>query len=261
MDGVEQVHFFLACDPSVEGSIAGANWNKITIEYLRSAIIQSGKRPNVKGKAPGRFNFLVELTEAFAKVIPKVFRSKRQDGWDGAKRAGAVPELMRRDAGQLLLWANMEGEEPGKCLDFVPEGLCTGNFGLDATDVQNSVHTNRYSRTQPVLGHGMVVDQLLFVLAVPGYDKVDTTPLPKNEDIDIDTDNKLQVRLSRRPLYPGDEWNEQGHLQDLDAVDNQIQTYDLGLMNWTNTEITQSEGLIKITIHGMPRRPDSKPMR
>jgi GTP-binding protein EngB required for normal cell division len=242
MDGVDQVHFFLACDSSVNGSIAGTNWNKITIDHLRYKMISSGKRRQGKGKGPNRFNFLVELEDAFAKVMPKVFRSKTH-----GKRA--VPELMRHAGGQLLLWANLEGEQPGKCLQFVPEGLFASNFVLDATDIQNDVRANRYSKTHQ-LEDGFQVEQQKFVLEVPGYDKVDATPLPENDDIEID-DNKLTVRLSRQPLFPMEEWNEHG-ANNIFAVEHKIQTYDMD-MNWTNTEITQKDGLLTILIHGKKR--------
>ena len=135
---------------------------------------------------------------------------------------------------------------------FFPEGLMATNFEPDGTDVQNSVRTNRYKRTQPV-GDGFVVEQRMFILEVPGYDRVDETPCPDNEDIEID-DNKLEVRLSRKAPIPNDEWFEDGHSQDIYAVENKILTFDLE-MGCSRTEITQKNGLLTIVIEGKRSRP------
>jgi hypothetical protein len=259
MDGVEQVHFFLAKDPSVsEGSIAGANWNKSTIGHLQNTIISAAKRTTGEGKDPGRFNYLVQLTDAMAKLMPKVFRCKRQDGAVTTERL-PIAELMKlRDAGQFRLWANLHGEQPGECLEFVPMGLFASNGDLTylGTDVQHFVHTNRYKRIQ-VIDDKFIVDQRMFVLAVPGYDKVDTKPCPDNEDIEIH-ENKLQVRLSRQPLIHsnGEKW-EDGCSQSY-TVERKLLTFDLEMKSWTNTEITQKDGLLTILIHGNKRRPRNR---
>jgi hypothetical protein len=261
MDGVEQVHFFLARNPSVSElqmeakngtKSAGTNWNEITIEFLRSSLITSGKRTTGEGKDPHRFNYLVQLTDAFAKVMAKVFRPIQQDGAvDEARRPKAKPELMRlRDEGHLRLWANLEDGEPGKCLEFVEEGLMATNFEPDGIEVQHDIRTNRYKRTVPVEG-GFFVEQRMFVLEVPGYDMVDTTPCPENEDIEID-DNILEVTLKRKSPMPGDEWNEDGHRTDIHAVEKKI-LYEM-TMGWSRTEITQENGLLTILIHGNRRK-------
>jgi hypothetical protein len=252
MDGVDQVHVFLACDPSVsEGSNAGLNWNQITINHLRSVIIAAGRRTTGEGKAPGRFNYLVQLMDAFDKVMPKVFRGPRRDGQQKNK---ARPELMRlRDEGQLRLCANLEGEQPGsRLMDFVPEGLFASTFVLHGTEVQNSVRINRYERIQDV-GNGFVVDQQLFILEAAGYDKIDTTPCPDNEDVEID-ETTLEVRLRRRSPMPNEEWNEHdGQLQDIYECEK-ICTYDLEMAPANSTEIKQANGLISILITGNRRK-------
>merc|ERR1712000_247065 len=253
MDGVDQVHFFLACDPSVsqgDGSTAGLKWNQITINQLRSAIIAAGKRTIVAGKLPGMFNYLVQLMDAFDKVMPKVFRGPRRDGQQKNK---ARPELMRlRDEGQLRLCANLEGEQPGsRLMDFVPEGLFASTFVLHGNEVQNSVRTNRYERIQDV-GNGFVVDQQLFILEAAGYDKIDTTPCPDNEYIEID-ETILEVRLRRRSPMPNEEWNEHdGQLQDIYECEK-ICTYDLAMAP-ASTEIKQANGLISVLIMGNRRK-------
>jgi len=224
----------------------GTDWNKSTIDHLRNTIVGAGKRTAGECKDPGRFNYLVQLTDAFAKVMPKVFWGKRQDGAVTTERLPrASPELMKlRDAGQLRLWANLHGEQPGECLEFVPEGLFASNGDLTylGTDVQNAVRTNRYKRIK-VLDDGFVVDQRMFVLEVPGYDKVDTTPCPDNKDIEIHEGqpfNTLEVCLTRQPpIQPNGEWFEDGCSQSIYAVERKSQTFDLET-NWTNTEITPS---------------------
>merc|ERR1712000_647099 len=209
MDGVEQVHFFLARNPSDEQSqaeqngtkSAGTIWNRITIEHLRNTIIAAGKRTTGKGKDTGRFNYMVQLNDAFAQVIP--------------------------------------------------EGLMVTNFEQDGSDVQNSVHCNRYKRTQ-VAENGFVVEQRMLVLEVPGYEKVDLTPCPDNEDINID-DGVLEVILRRKSPLPSDEWIEDGHGNDIHVVENKIQKYDME-MGWKETEITQNNGFLTILIHGKRKR-------
>jgi hypothetical protein len=261
MAGVEQVHFFLARNPSDEElqaekngtKSAGAIWNRITIEHLRNTIIAAGNRTTGKGKDVGRFNYMVQINDAFAQVMTKVFRPTKEDSAvDPSKRPKAQPELMRLPhEGQLRLWANLPGGEPGKCLNFVPEGLMVANFERDGTDVQNSVRCNRYKRTQPA-PNGFVVEQRMLVLEVPGYDKVDLTPCPENEDIIIE-DGVLEVTLSRKSPMLSDEWIEDGHGNDIHVVENKIQKYDME-MGWSNTEITQNDGLLTILIHGNRRR-------
>merc|ERR1712000_716933 len=209
MDGVEQVHFFLARNPSDEQSqaeqngtkSAGTIWNRITIEHLRNTIIAAGKRTTGKGKDTGRFNYMVQLNDAFAQVVP--------------------------------------------------EGLMVTNFEQDGSDVQNSVHCNRYKRTQ-VAENGFVVEQRMLVLEVPGYEKVDLTPCPDNEDINID-DGVLEVILRRKSPLPSDEWIEDGHGNDIHVVENKIQKYDME-MGWKETEITQNNGFLTILIHGKRKR-------
>jgi hypothetical protein len=261
MDGVEQVHFFLARNPSDEQSqaeqngtkSAGTIWNRITIEHLRNTIIAAGKRTTGKGKDTGRFNYMVQLNDAFAQVVAKVFRPTKEDNAvDPSRRPRARPELMRLPReGELRLWANLHGGEPGKCLDFVPEGLMVTNFEQDGSDVQNSVHCNRYKRTQ-VAENGFVVEQRMLVLEVPGYEKVDLTPCPDNEDINID-DGVLEVILRRKSPLPSDEWIEDGHGNDIHVVENKIQKYDME-MGWKETEITQNNGFLTILIHGKRKR-------
>merc|ERR1712000_225230 len=253
MDGVDQVHFFLACDPSVsqgDGSTAGLKWNQITINQLRSAIIAAGKRTIVAGKLPGMFNYVVQLMDAFEQVMPKVFRGPRRDQ---QQKNRARPELMRlRDEGQLRLCANLEDEQPGsRLMKFVPEGLFAANFVLHATEVQNAVRTNRYGRIQDV-GKGFVVEQQLFILEVPGYCMVDAIPPPENEDIEI-VDGTLEVRLRRQCPMPSAEWNEHdGHLQDVYECEK-ICTYDLAMAP-ASTEIKQANGLISVLIMGNRRK-------
>merc|ERR1712000_467123 len=189
----------------------------------------------------------------FCAGYSKGFRPTKEDNAvDPSRRPRARPELMRLPReGELRLWANLHGGEPGKCLDFVPEGLMVTNFEQDGSDVQNSVHCNRYKRTQ-VAENGFVVEQRMLVLEVPGYEKVDLTPCPDNEDINID-DGVLEVILRRKSPLPSDEWIEDGHGNDIHVVENKIQKYDME-MGWKETEITQNNGFLTILIHGKRKR-------
>jgi hypothetical protein len=322
-DGVEQVHFFLACDPSVsapkalpsepishlvdgkehrgkivkkddssvlvewedahnelqvsfqieewqqlvrdnkilhsEGSVAGANWNKCTIEHLRNYIIAAGERRTGVDKDPGRFDFLDEIFDAMAKLMPKVFRA---EGDATEKLPKASPQLMKLcDVGHFRLWANLEGKQPGSNLRFLPEGLYSPNEDLtyQGTDARDFVRTNQYKRTK-VLEDGFVVEQRRFVLEIPGYEPVDEETLPDNQDIQIYEDhgsNVLEVSLTRKPPIPAD-----GEWADVEGVDqhiHQVETKPVhfefeGNCDQEKTEIHQGDGVLTITISGKRKR-------
>jgi hypothetical protein len=211
MEGVEQLHVFLA----EEGSIAGNKRNKITIDHLRNFIV-TGISPTtgMHTDQGGVFNYLVQLTEAMAMFMPKVFK----DPNPAMPKRLTRPKLMRlREPGHLRLWAQLDGCENGTGLEFVPSGFASDgydDFILDDASLQSSIRTYRYNRTH-IIDEQFHVEQRKFVLEIPGFAQVQTSPYPENDDIEIvkgrSKSSKLEVRLSKPHLVsPMNDWLEDG---------------------------------------------------
>ncbi len=255
MEGVEQLHVFLA----KEGSVAGNKWNRITIDHLRNTIVPKASRTTgMHTDQGGVFNYLVQLTEAMAMLMPKVFKDPNL----ATSKKFARPKLSRLgERGHLRLWAQLDGRENGTGLEFVPSGLCASDgyfddFIFEDASLPSSVRTYRYKRTC-VVDETFQVEQRRFVLEVPGFAQVDTSPYPDNDDIEIvegrsksSKSSKLKVRLSRPHLVPTmDNWLEDG-LSEVSALEKTTFQFDLD-MNWSGFEVTQEDGLLTILVNGV----------
>ena len=249
MEGVEQLHVFLA----KEGSVAGNKWNRITIDHLRNTIVPKASRTTgMHTDQGGVFNYLVQLTEAMAMLMPKVFKDPNL----ATSKKFARPKLSRLgERGHLRLWAQLDGRENGTGLEFVPSGLCASDgyadFILEDASLQSSIRTYRYQRTC-VVDEKFQVDHWGFVLEVSGFAQVDTSPYPDNDDIDIveGRSSKLEVRLSRPHLVSQTEdWVEDG-LPQISALERTTVRFNLDIES-RGFEVAQGDGLLTILMNGV----------
>ena len=169
-----------------------------------------------------------------AKFMPKVFRAEG----DATERLPiASPELMKLcNAGHLRVWANLEGQQPEK-IQFLPEGLYAPNEDLtyQGTDAPNFVHCR----------------------AVEGYDRVDETPCPDNEEVQIYEEqpfNILEVSLRQPLIQAHDEWSEDGVNQHIYPVERKLQQFQFDI-NWAKTEIKHENGFLTVVIEGKEKKP------